>query len=267
MKRLQAVAGGAVAAWLMAAAPPAEAYVMHDAIAFGQRALNLYQQIVKYREMINAANNQYNAFKQAYMGAKNWKDLSWQDTLAIVDSPWLDGVEGIDELRFTITATAMTAEQAGKLFSDVSSFGQFRSNARYRTDPWYRAQVDRLFKNSGRARAQKIAIVRQLQAQNKQLIDDTQRITRLRGEISSENDRAVLQKRPVNQAKIASLHAAIAAIEARYKGQEMMLKNQQVIMRLVGQENAQQSYIEHTRSEWLDKNTQATTTFGLGFTR
>lgn len=246
---------------------PAAAFVMHDAVAFGQRALHLYQQIVKFREMVTAANNQFNAFKEAYKGAKNWKDLSWQDTLAILDSPWLDGVEGIDELRFAVTATVMTAEQAGKLFNDVKSLGQFRDNPRYRTDPWYRAQVDRLLRNSGRARAQKIAIVRMLQAQNRQLIEDTERIGKLRAELAAENDKAALANRPVNQARIASLHAAIAAIEARYQGQEMMLKNQQLIMHMVGRENAQQHYIHHTRSEWINKNTQATTQFGLGFTR
>lgn len=264
---MKIAAAGALLIVLSGLEATANAMVMHDAVAFGQRTLQLYEHVVKYREMIRAADGQFKAFKQAFEGSKDWKNLSWDDTLAILDAPWFDGVKGIDELRFAATATALTAEQVGKLFSDVNGFGKMRNSERYYSDPWYRARVDALFKYSNKARSQKIAMVRQLQAQNAQLIADTKRIGELRQKVAKENEQATLAKRPVNQAKIASLQAEIAAIEARYRGQEMLLKNQQVIMRMVGEENAYWHYIDTSRSDWMDQNTHSANSFGLGFTR
>lgn len=259
--------GAVVAAGVVALPERAEAIVMHDVQAFGQRMLHLHQQIVKYREIINASKNQLDAFKQALAGSKDWKNLSWEDTLNILDAPWFDRIEGIDQVRLAATATALTSEQARKLFADVSGVGKMRSDPRYANDPWYRARVESLYKYSNRARALKAALVRQMQAQNAQLIEDTRRIGELRGKVARENTEAAAQKRPVNQARIASLQAEIAAVEARYKGQEMMLKNQQAIMNLVGEDNAYWHYLETSRSDWLERNTQAVGVFGHGFAR
>lgn len=249
----------------MAPSRACEAVIMHDVLAFGQRTLQLYEHVVKYREMIRAADGQFKAFKQAFEGVKDWKNLSLEDTLSILDAPWFDGVEGIDELRFAATATALTVEQTKRLFSDVKGFG--KNNPRYDSDPWYRARIDAILKYSSKARAQKIAIMRQLQAQNAVLAEDAKRITDLRKKVAEENRAATLGKRPVNQAKIGSYQAEIAGIEAKHKGQEMMLRNQQMIMRMVGNENEYWLYMDTTQSDWMDKNTQAATIFGQGFYR
>lgn len=266
MKTLRIALGGlALASFLVLSPKRGEAMIMHDVLAFGQRTLTLYEQIVKYREMIRAADGQFKAFKQAFEGVKDWKNLSLEDTASLLDAPWFDGVEGIDELRFAATATVLTVEQSKKLFSDVRGFG--KKNPRYDSDPWYRARIDALFKYSSKARAQKIAMMRQLQAQNTVLTEDAKRITELRKKVGDENRQATIAKRPVNQAKIASYQAEIGAIEAKHKGQEMMLRNQQMIMRLVGEENAYWLYLDTTQSDWMDKNTQAATIFGRGFYR
>ena len=241
---------------------PSHAFIFHDGPAFLQRTASLIQFIVQTRQIINGARDNLSAFKQAYEGLKDWKNLGWVDTLKLLDSPWLDNVKGIDDVRLAATATVMTVEQASGLWGDLQGLERWQRSSRYRTDPWYRRKVDSLTRQSRRARAQRAAFVRQMQAQNQQLIDDVKKIERIHGEIEKEN-----KKSPVNHAKITTLQAELAAMQARSQGQSIMLRNQQAIMFLVGEDEAQRVYMETIDSDWLDGNAQAMKAFGRGFAR
>jgi hypothetical protein len=259
MKRLVvAVAFVLVMGW----AGRADAIVFHDGPAFVQRVTSLIQFIAQTRQIINGARDNLAAFKQAYDGLKDWKNLGWVDTLRLLDSPWLDGVKGIDDIRLAATATVMTVEQATGLWSDIEGLQSWRRSSRYRTDPWYRRKVDSLTRQSRRARAQRAAFLRQMQGQNQQLIDDVQKIKRIHAEIEKES-----KKTPVNHAKITTLQAELSAMQARSFGQNVMLSNQRAIMFLVGEDEAQRVYRETIDSDWLDDNSRAMRDFGKGFAR
>ena len=84
----------------------------------------------------------------------DWKNLGWRDTLDIVNMPWFDGVEGIDEVRNVTFLTVMSVDQAMALWDDTDSLSKLKANPRYKSDPWYRAKVDSLFRQSKRARGE-----------------------------------------------------------------------------------------------------------------
>jgi hypothetical protein len=254
--------GALLAVSLCAAPRRAEAFVFHDLVAFGQRVTQLTQFIVQTRQVINGVRDNLDAFKKAYEGLKDWKNLGWIDTLKLLDSPWLDNVKGIDEMRFAAMSTAMSAEQASGLWKDIDGLRQWRRSGRYGTDPWFRRKVDSLTRQSARARAQRAAFVRQMQKENQQLIDDVKKIERIHGEIEREN-----KKTPVNHAKVASLEAELAAMNARSAGQNIMLTNQRAIMFLVGEDEAQRVYLETIDSDWLDSNSRALQAWGKGFAK
>jgi hypothetical protein len=251
-----------VLASVVGRAERADAFIFHDGPAFVQRVASLLQFVIQTRQIINGARDNLAAFKQAYEGMKDWKNMGWVDTLKVLESPWLDGVKGIDDIRNAATATVMTAEQANGLWSDIDGMRHWKSSGRYRTDSWFRRKVDALTRQSRRARERRAAFVRQMQAQNRQLIDDAKKIERIHNEIEREN-----KKSPVNHGKVASLQAELAALEARSQGENIMLVNQRAIMFLVGEDDAQRDYTETLDTDWLDGNSRAMRAFGKGFAK
>jgi hypothetical protein len=92
--------------------------------------------------------------------------------------------------------------------------------------------------------------------------DDVAKIKRLRDAIELEN-----KSSPPSQAKIASLQAEIAAVEARYKGEDLMLKNQQAIIFLVGEDEAQRAYLETRDRGWIIQNNKSLMDIGAAMSR
>src|SRR4051812_41175701 len=143
---------------MLGSARQANAFIFHDGLAFAQRGVQLYQFLVQTREIIGQAKDNLAAFKAAYAGLKDWRNLGWLDALELVNSPWLDDVKDIDQIRLATMATVMTGEQAGKLWGDVDHWDDWRSSARYRRDSWFRRKVESLMRQSKRARAQRGAV-------------------------------------------------------------------------------------------------------------
>jgi hypothetical protein len=250
--------GLVVVAALSAGPRRAEAqWQVNDLPAITQRAIQFVQYVIQFNEMISAARSNLEAFKEVYEGLKDWRNLGWADILQIVDLPWFDGIEGIDDIRRATYVTVMGVQQAQALWDNVNWVDHWRSNPRYQTDPWFRAKVDSLLRQSKRARATRAALLRQMQMQNQAVSNDVKKIKRLRDAIEAEN-----LKKPVNQAKITSLQAEIAATEARYKGEDLMLKNQQAIIFLVGEDEAQRAYVETRDRGWIIDNNARLRAFG-----
>ncbi len=261
MKRL--VIGIALVVAVSGVASRAEAqWAVNDAPAITQRAIQFVQYLIQLNQMVNTAQDNLAAFKRVYDGLRDWRNLGWSDLLQIVDLPWFDGIEGIDDLRRATYLTVMSVTQAEQLWENVNYLDHWRLNPRYRTDPWFKAKVDSLLRQSKRARATRAALLRQMQMQNKSVNDDVLKIKRLRNAIEAEN-----RNQPVNQGKITSLQAEIAATEAKYKGQELMLRNQQAIMFLVGQDEAERSYLEQRDRGWMRSNSQAMRRLGAAMAR
>jgi hypothetical protein len=220
------------------------------------------QYVIQLNEMINTARGQLQAFKAVYEGLQDWRNLGWSDLLNIVDLPWFDGLDGIDDIRKTTYLAVMSADQAKELWENLHYLDPWRANPRYRTDPWFRMKVDSLLRQSKRARATRAALLRQMQMQNKAVTADVQKIKKLRDAIEAEN-----KNKPVNQGKITSLQAEVAAVEARYKGEELLLKNQQSILFLVGEDEAEKVYIEQRDRGWISKNNQSIINLGPAMSR
>lgn len=261
MKRI--ALGTVLAVAVVAASRRAEAqWEVHDLAAITQRAAQFAQYLVQFNEIITAARSHLEAFKQVYEGLKDWQNLGWADILQLVDLPWFDGVDGIDDIRRATYVAVMSVQQAEALWDNVNYAERWRSNPRYQSDPWFRANVDSLLRQSKRAQATRAALLRQMQMQNKAVSEDVKKIKRLRDGIEQEN-----RNSPVNQGKIASLQAEIAAVEARYKGEDLMLKNQQAIIFLVGEDDAQRAYLETRDRGWITSNNSSLRALGPAMSR
>ncbi len=256
----RAVAVLAVA--FFAGGTPAQAWVFHDGAAFAQRLAQYIQIMTQWRQAIKTGGDQLMAFKAAYMGLKDWRNFAWVDVVRLADSPWFDGIEGIDEIRSCTTLTVMTAEQAQGLWENAEFYNKMLLNPRYANDPWYRAKVQSLLRQSKKAQKVKTAVLRQFEIQNKELIEDVKKIRRVKQEIEAAN-----QQSPVDAAKIASLQAELQATEAKFQGNSLILRNQQAIMFLAGENDAQKTFMETLDRGWIRGNTQALRKLGAGFAR
>lgn len=252
-----ALLAGSVA--LIARPQPAEALVFKDVAAFLQRNSHY---LIQFRQLLSAAKDTRRTLLDAYAGLKDWRNLGWVDTLDLVHAPWFDDIDGIADLRAASDLTVLSVEQATKLVGDIRDFDDLREHPRYRRDGWFRARVDSIRAISRRARARRVAILRQMQVQNRALTKDIVRIKRLRDRIEEEN-----KKTPINQGLIMSLQGELAAVQAKYEGENLILVNQRAIMGLVGQENMDESFREATEGDWLGRNREGFRNFGRSFTK
>jgi hypothetical protein len=267
MKKL--LVGVSLGWMLMFAAPKeAHAFVMPviDAAAIAESIKQYLQIIIQWNEIIRTSHSALQAFRDAYSGLKDWKHLGWADTLQILQMPWLDGVEGIDDIRNVATLSVMTAGQIDQLWQNLDP-DNWKSNPRYRKDAWYRNKVNSLFRQSKRARATRGALMRQMQSQNVALTKDVTKIKALRDAIEAENKTPTGKDGTVNQAKIASLQSELQATEAKYQGEGLQLANQRAIMFMVGQDDAQRVYLETRDRGWMNSNNAGIRALGQAITR
>ena len=238
-----------------------------DIQALIQRLTQFTATIAQIRAIVHAGAESLQMFQAAYEGVKNWRNLGWIDTLDLVNLPWFDGVDGIDDIRRLVFAGSMAADQAGSLFADLKGFDQYVSNPRYQNDAWFRAKVRSLLRQSRRAQAVRLALMRQIDAQNSALTKDLARMKRLTSDIEDANS-AKLKGQPVDQAKVASLSAELQALEAKHQGEDIMLANQRVLMGVAGEDDAHKAFMDmFTERSWQTENAARLRNFGKGFAR
>ena len=237
-----------------------------DGTAIAQDLEEFMQVLVQWNEVINTAHTSLQAFRDAYAGLKDWKHLGWVDTLQILQMPWLDGVEGIDEIRNVATLSVMSAGQIDQLWQGLD-IDSWKSNPRYRNDPWYRNKVNSLLRQSTRARATRAALMRQMQAHNQALTTDIAKIKSLRDQIQAENEKPTGADGTVNTAKVATLQAEVQALEAKHQGEGLQMANQRAIMFMVGQDDAQRVYLETRDRGWIDSNSKSIRSLGQAIIR
>ena len=245
-----------------ASVAPAGAWVFHDGAAFAQRTAQLIQVLSQWNQIIRSSGQQLMAFKAAYMGLKDWRNYGWIDVLRVADCPWFDGVQGIDDIRRGTSLSIMSAEQVQQLWDNYAFYQNMLLNPRYAKDPWYRAKVNSLLRQSKRAQGVKTAILQQFKAENLNLIEDVKKIKRIKTDIQTIN-----QEPTVDVTKLASLQAELTATEAKFQGNSLILQNQRSIMFLMGENDAQRAFEEVIDRGWIRGNTRALRQLGAQFAR
>jgi hypothetical protein len=257
-------------------APPARAIlgigdfgVFHDPTAFIQRMTQFATAVAQLRAIVKGAREQVTLLQNAYAGLKNWRNLGWIDTLDIIQSPWFDQVEGIDDMRAAVLATSLSADQVQGLWGDLKDLHNWKEDPRYGKDFWFRMKIRALLRESQRARQVRTALFRQIKLHNKALTRDIARMKNLRGEIEKANTEAVAKKIPVDAAKVASLQAELTALEGKYQSEDLMLKNQRALMFMMGEDDAHQVFMDLMRDAptWRRESAASLSTFGAGFRR
>jgi hypothetical protein len=232
----------------------ASAVIFEDLSAYLQRALHY---LVQFRQLVGAAKDMRETFINVYQGLKDWRNIEWKDALDVVYAPWFDEVEGIDELRTTVGLTVGNAELAEKIFRDLKNFNRLESSWRYDHDGWFRRRVNGMRTIHKRAAAHRRGVFRQLQMQNDALTKDVQKISKLRKRIEDES-----RKEPASQAVISALQSELAAVQARWNGQDMMLSNQRALLLMIGEENMSRSFEEMGEGDWTEDKTRGFDEFG-----
>ena len=259
MRRVVLVLGITV---VPASVTPAQAWVFHDGPAFAQRLAQYIQIMAQWKMVVQKSGEQLMAFKAAYLGLKDWRNYGWIDVLRLADSPWFDGIKGIDDIRKTTDLSVMSAEQAQQLWDTYAFYNKMLLNPRFENDPWYRAKVNSLLRQSKKAQGVKASILRQFETENKELIADVKKIKQIKDDIRKYN-----QDKTVDATKLASLQAELQATEAKFKGSNMILKNQQAIMFLVGENDAQKAFEETINRGWMTNNTRGLKALGAQLSR
>lgn len=216
---------------------PAHAWVFHDGPAFGQRIMQYIQYLQQWNTLLRNGSQQLNAVRAAYAGMRDWRNFGWMDTLRLADSPWFDGIQGIDEIRNYCSLTIISAQQAQDLFNNVAALRALINDRRYQTDPWYRWRANAMIRQSEKARTTKQALLRQMQMQNKDLMDDVAKLKHLHEKIRLAN-----MSTPADSATITSCNAEITALQTKMQGNSIAVKNQQAIMFLVGEKDMMKAY-------------------------
>jgi len=264
MKKVLTVA---VLSWVLCVPRGAHAVIpVIDGAAITESIEQYVQILVQWNEIINTSHSALQAFRDAYSGLKDWNHMGWADTLQILQMPWLDGINGIDEIRNVATLSVMSAGQIDQLWQNLDP-DSWKSNPRYRKDAWYRNKVNSLYRQSTRARATRAALMRQMQSQNAALTKDVAKIKALRDAIQNENEHPTGKDGTVNQAKIASLQSELQATQAKYQGEGLQLSNQRAIIFMVGQDDAQRVYLETRDRGWVNSNNAQIRALGQAITR
>jgi conjugal transfer/entry exclusion protein len=245
-----------------ASVTPAQAWTFHDGPAFAQRIAQLAQVLAQWNQIIRSSGEQLMTLKAAYLGLKDWRNYGWIDVLRVAESPWFDHVQGIDDIRKVADLTIMDAEQAQQLFDHADFYNKMLLNPRYEKDAWYRAKVNSLLRQGKRSQAVKSALLSQFKAENKDLIEDVKKIKRIKTEIQAAN-----QATTVDVSTITSLQAELEATQARFEGNSLILKNQQAIMFLMGDNDAQRAFEDVISRSWVWDNTRALRQLGAQFAR
>jgi hypothetical protein len=242
--------------------------VVVDIQAVIQRMTQFAAAIAQFRAIVRSGQESLEMMRSAYDGLKNWRNLGWIDTLQIVDAPWFDNVEGIDDIRAAVMTTTMSVEGVVNLWADLGAFDKYLSDPRYRKDAWFRSKVNSLIRQSRRARAVRIAVMRQIRQHNKALTADIKRVRRLRDEIQSANEDKVSGK-PVDTAKVQALQAELVALEAKTQSEGLMMTNQRILMGLAGDDEAHNEFMRmvQDRRTWSAGSATRLREFGLGFSR
>ena len=229
---------------------PAKAFVMPviDGAALTASWTQYVEILAQWASIIYTAKGHLDAFKDAYKGLSDWKNLGWEDALEVLQMGFMDDVKGIDEIRNVATLSVMTAGQINNIWENLDP-DNWKYNSRYKKDAWYKNKVNSLFRQSKKARATRAALMRQMQRHNDQLTKDIARLKELRKKIQEEN-----QKSPVNQAAVAALQAEIQVTEAKHQGEGLQMANQRAIIYLGGQDEAQKSFLEQRDRGWVNSN-------------
>lgn len=267
MKKLLAVA---IVSCVLLGSPRAHAQFgplpVIDAASLAETIEEYAQIIIQWNELLNTSHSALQAFRDAYSGLKDWKHMGWADTLQILNMPWFDDVDGIEGVRNVATLSVMTAGQIDQLWQNLDP-DSWKSNPRYKNDPWYRNKVNSLYRQSKRARATRAKLLQHMQKQNAALTADLEKIKTLRAGIEKENKDAADAKRPVNQGLITSLQSEITATEAKYQGESLQVANQRAIMFMVGADDAQRVYLETRDRGWINSNNRGIRDMGHAITR
>jgi hypothetical protein len=242
--------------------------VVVDIQAVIQRMTQFAAAIAQFRAIVRSGQESVEMMRSAYEGIKNWRNLGWIDTLQIVDAPWFDNVEGIDDIRALVMTTTMSAEGAVNLWADLKAFDKYLTDPRYRKDAWFRSKVNSLIRQSKRARGVRVAVMRQIRQHNKALTEDIKRVRRLRDEIQKANEDKVSGK-PVDTAKVQALQAELVALEAKMEGESLMVTNQRILMGLAGDDEAHNEFMRmvQDRRSWSASDAARLREFGMGFSR
>lgn len=242
----------------------ADTGVFHDPVAFAQRASQFIENIAQIRAILATAKEEYELVRGIWSGLKDWRNLEWVDTLDIFQAPWLDDVEGIDDIRRAALAASLSADQVKGLWSDLGILRGWGGTDRYRRDAWFRAKVRSLLRESQQARQTRMAFLKQLKEHNKQITKEIDRLKDLHELLKQAN-----AETPVNMATVAALQHEIAALEAKGKSEGMAFQNQRVLMLLAGADNAHEIYMDLLRESptWRRQSGIAMSAFGAGFRR
>jgi hypothetical protein len=208
MKRL--IIKTALVATLFVAAPQAKAIPVIDGAHIAAAAANAGLQVLEWVNYIKNFKEYYSTINAVYNGVRDWKNMGWVDTLQLVELPWFDGMEGIEDIRNIAAGTSMSLSDLQTVFSDLKWFDKMLNDPRYAEQEAFRKKTQILQKANQRGMRRKMTITRAMHKMN----EENQKLLKQSKDIQAEIE-TLSKKEPAPLASIAALQGRLAGIQAK----------------------------------------------------
>lgn len=155
---------------LFTAATPAKALfgvgdIVFDPSVFAQTLATVENAI----EIVKTSRETFLLVNSVHQGLKDWQNFGWVEVLDMVDLPFFDGVEGIDDLRDLASLTEMGIEDLQQLFAEAETITRLVNDPKYRASRTRAKQVQLLNEAHQRSRRRKIVFARALKKHQKEM--------------------------------------------------------------------------------------------------
>lgn len=178
----------------------------HIAVAIGNTA----KQIKEWQDYIQQFR-QYSALMLGtYQGIHSWEGLEWIDSLSLLELPFFDGIDGIEELRDVAAASTMTVQDLAKLYEEIELITRLASDKRYANMVGYQARMSLFRAHSNRVMRIRMLKTRAFQMHQvalNRLLNQQKIIHNLIKEANASN--------PVPIAKVESLKTKLNLIQTQ----------------------------------------------------
>ena len=207
------------------ASTPARAQIpVTDVAHIIQSIINIAEEIYKWAEYLHTFNQYYSIMQAATHG--DYSMMPWTDILELSNSPWFDGVDGIDDIRQLCTVSGMTVTELQQLYHEYEIFTRMKNDPLFAKSRAYASYQTLTQEIHTRGMRRKVVVAQMMQRHQKEMKRLSDQVKACRDEIARLS---AFDQPPASV--IAALQGKLAAIQAKMESGKQGLADQLQLMR------------------------------------
>ncbi len=228
MGKIKNLVRGAVLTGIIAGAgsnTPVRAQIpVTDVAHIIQSIVNTLENLMKWYQYISTFNRYYSMYQAVSHG--NYSMMPWTEILDLTNSPWFDGVEGIEDVRQLCTVKGMTVTQLEQIYHEYEIFQRMKNDPLYAKSRAFAAYQKLMQETHTRAMRRKVAVARMMQRHQDENRKLTAQVKSCRDEIARLS---TFSEPPASV--IAALQGKLQAIQAKMEAGAQGLQDQLTLMK------------------------------------